>query len=189
MPIAFPCQQCGENYKVADTLAGKKIKCRKCHAVVSVPGPQAAKPASTVQPAKAKSAGPAVAKPDSVEPALDLLSASLEPLATPTNPLFAAGPGYAPQAAPKGRVKPKPAQLRGPGVVQSMMMFGGTALLVVVSAGVYAGAARFLPKRVNVAAPKTGAEAVGGMPKGPIGSPSTGIPPAKTPSDDEDWDE
>lgn len=182
MPIAFQCQRCGENFNAADALAGKKVKCRQCNAVVSVPGPPAAKPASVIQPPKAASPKPAPA-----EPAPDLLSASLEPLAPLANsPRFAAGSGYAPQLAQKGRAKQKPARQHGPGVIHSIMMFGGTALLVVLSAGVYAGAARFLPKQVPVASPKTGAEAIQGLPKGPMTSPGAGLPSATKPTDDED---
>lgn len=171
MPIAFRCQQCGESFNAADALAGKKIKCRKCSAVVSVPrSPSAAQPVA---------ATPA-------EPAPDLLGMSLAPLATPANsPLLAVGPGYSPQARLPSKRPPAPQ--RGPGVIQSIMMIGGTVLLVVLSAGVHAGAARFLPQRV--ASPKTGAEAIRGLPKGPLTSPGVGIPPSAKPRDDEDRDE
>jgi hypothetical protein len=36
-PIMVACS-CGRNYKVKASLAGKKIKCAHCHAVVRVPG-------------------------------------------------------------------------------------------------------------------------------------------------------
>ncbi len=36
MPINITCQ-CGKRYKVADSLAGKKIRCRTCRTVVPVP--------------------------------------------------------------------------------------------------------------------------------------------------------
>ena len=38
MPIAMSCAQCQKNLTVADKLAGKKIKCPQCKAVIEVPG-------------------------------------------------------------------------------------------------------------------------------------------------------
>src|SRR5439155_16106415 len=47
MPIRVGCSQCETEHNLADTLAGKKIRCKKCQAVVPVPaaageGPTAA---------------------------------------------------------------------------------------------------------------------------------------------------
>jgi uncharacterized RDD family membrane protein YckC len=48
MAIIFSCEQCGQRYQVEDSHAGKRIKCKKCEAVVAVPAgpPTAARPAS-----------------------------------------------------------------------------------------------------------------------------------------------
>jgi predicted Zn finger-like uncharacterized protein len=45
MPIRIECPGCQASYAVADDLRGKKIRCRKCQAVVAVGG--AARPASS----------------------------------------------------------------------------------------------------------------------------------------------
>lgn len=37
MPIEFACNECSKTYRVKDELAGKKIKCSQCEAVVEVP--------------------------------------------------------------------------------------------------------------------------------------------------------
>ncbi len=37
MPITVQCSSCSKKYKVADTLAGKKIRCKGCGGVVAVP--------------------------------------------------------------------------------------------------------------------------------------------------------
>lgn len=36
--IAFRCPQCGSLYRVAVELAGKRVRCKKCQGVMSVPG-------------------------------------------------------------------------------------------------------------------------------------------------------
>ena len=38
MAISIDCQECGEQYKLKDEFAGKKVKCTKCSAVIAVPG-------------------------------------------------------------------------------------------------------------------------------------------------------
>ena len=37
MPITIQCPQCDNKLKVADTSAGKKVRCPACSAVISVP--------------------------------------------------------------------------------------------------------------------------------------------------------
>ena len=37
MPIQFSCTNCGSVFKVPDQYAGKKTKCRKCNALLSIP--------------------------------------------------------------------------------------------------------------------------------------------------------
>ncbi|MBX6316651.1 MAG: hypothetical protein IRY99_27620, partial [Isosphaeraceae bacterium] len=50
MTITFPCEQCGQRYQVDGALAGKRIKCKKCQAVVPIPIPRSANPAPPAQP-------------------------------------------------------------------------------------------------------------------------------------------
>ncbi len=47
--IEFACQSCGQKYQVNDDLAGRRVKCKACQAVVAIPTPASsyAKPAST----------------------------------------------------------------------------------------------------------------------------------------------
>ncbi len=40
MPIEFSCHQCGKTYRVADSLAGKKVRCKVCGEMVSVSNPE-----------------------------------------------------------------------------------------------------------------------------------------------------
>ena len=37
MPIVFRCEECGQRYRVPDDKAGKKAKCKKCQASLTVP--------------------------------------------------------------------------------------------------------------------------------------------------------
>ena len=37
MPIDAICESCHKQYKLADRLAGKKVKCRDCGLVIQVP--------------------------------------------------------------------------------------------------------------------------------------------------------
>jgi uncharacterized RDD family membrane protein YckC len=46
MPISFACTECGQRYQVADTLAGKRIKCQKCAGVLTIPALAAPRPAA-----------------------------------------------------------------------------------------------------------------------------------------------
>src|SRR5215475_14380427 len=50
MPIRACCPQCGANYNLADTLAGKKIRCKKCQGIVPVPTAAAAGEEEQPQP-------------------------------------------------------------------------------------------------------------------------------------------
>jgi uncharacterized RDD family membrane protein YckC len=49
MTITFPCDACGQRYQVDESLAGKRIKCKKCESVLTIPPPVAA-PAKTARP-------------------------------------------------------------------------------------------------------------------------------------------
>jgi hypothetical protein len=71
MPIRVQCPDCAAEYQLADTLAGKKIRCKKCEAIVPVP--RANDEAVTLPaPAKAKTAAaqtrPTPARDDEGEP-------------------------------------------------------------------------------------------------------------------------
>jgi hypothetical protein len=57
MPIRVLCPQCETSYNLADTLAGKKIRCKKCEAIVAVPAANAPASAPAAAPA-AKAAVP-----------------------------------------------------------------------------------------------------------------------------------
>ena len=37
MPISFACQHCGRDYCVADTMAGKRAKCKSCSQAMDIP--------------------------------------------------------------------------------------------------------------------------------------------------------
>jgi phage FluMu protein Com len=55
MSISLTCPECSGNLKVADNLAGKKIKCPKCSAVFPVSAPEEA--AITAEPPPAEPMG------------------------------------------------------------------------------------------------------------------------------------
>ncbi len=44
MPISFACPHCSRKYQVADTMAGKAVKCQSCDKVVHVPSAQQTAP-------------------------------------------------------------------------------------------------------------------------------------------------
>lgn len=52
MSISLTCPECNGNLKVADNLAGKKIKCPKCSAVFPVPAPEEAAITAEAPPAE-----------------------------------------------------------------------------------------------------------------------------------------
>src|SRR5262245_39519342 len=62
--ITFYCDQCGQCYQVGENLAGKRVKCKKCGGLVSVPAPEALAPAPAPEripeprPAPSSSAAP-----------------------------------------------------------------------------------------------------------------------------------
>lgn len=37
MAISLGCEECGKEYRVKDELAGKRIKCKECEAVITIP--------------------------------------------------------------------------------------------------------------------------------------------------------
>lgn len=40
MPIEFSCTSCAAKFRVAETMAGLKVRCPKCQSVEQVPGPE-----------------------------------------------------------------------------------------------------------------------------------------------------
>jgi hypothetical protein len=87
-------------------------------------------------------------------------------------------------AAFKPKNKPVKVKTGGPGPIQSVIMIGGTAMAVALFGGTYAAFSRMTAHLKPVAAPKTGAEAAGGlkqMRSGPGGA--TANPYAEDPDD------
>jgi hypothetical protein len=76
--IKFSCPACKVSLKVSDTIAGKKIKCPKCAAVVAVPSASASPAAPAAAPAALKPALPA-AKPAVPPPVAQKPSAPVKP--------------------------------------------------------------------------------------------------------------
>jgi hypothetical protein len=48
MPIHVRCPDCGTEHNLADTLAGKKVRCKGCQAVLSVPAAEEGTPAPAI---------------------------------------------------------------------------------------------------------------------------------------------
>lgn len=46
--ISFKCPQCAHAYRVDAQLAGKKVRCKQCQAVITVPKPAAGGVARTL---------------------------------------------------------------------------------------------------------------------------------------------
>src|SRR4051812_11887908 len=64
MAIPVTCPNCQASYSLADTLLGKKVRCKNCQGVISVDGSASAPPAPKPAPAPAPiSAGPPPARP------------------------------------------------------------------------------------------------------------------------------
>jgi hypothetical protein len=58
MPISVTCA-CGQEYRLVDSLAGRKIRCKSCSAIIAVPGSN---------PLQASSSPPRTAAPTGQEP-------------------------------------------------------------------------------------------------------------------------
>src|SRR5262249_6581835 len=56
MPVAFSCPECGKQLNVRDDLAGKRIKCPGCGAVVSVPDSDGPPPSARVKAGRSEAA-------------------------------------------------------------------------------------------------------------------------------------
>src|SRR4051812_29340667 len=58
MSLVFQCTSCEKRFKVADTSAGKKVRCTQCGTVGTVPGPAAASVGALPPRPMAKGAAP-----------------------------------------------------------------------------------------------------------------------------------
>jgi hypothetical protein len=56
--IAFSCEGCGKAFRVADTLEGRKSRCKRCGAVTRIPPPPL-----TIKPRRPKTSGPVAWEP------------------------------------------------------------------------------------------------------------------------------
>jgi len=64
MPISLVCDDCEKQMKIADTFAGKKIKCPQCKSIISVPAAEAdEEEEETTKPSKAASKTALTTKP------------------------------------------------------------------------------------------------------------------------------
>src|SRR5947209_4595283 len=74
MPIKLRCPACATPHNLADNLAGKKIRCKSCKAVVAVPGTETLAAPDAVAVSAPASAAPAAAlghqEPEALPPAM-----------------------------------------------------------------------------------------------------------------------
>lgn len=67
-PIQMACSKCSTALSVPEELAGKKVKCKKCQNIMTVPAAVKPLPEDFAKPAKASKPAPAKAKPKSSSP-------------------------------------------------------------------------------------------------------------------------
>jgi hypothetical protein len=103
MSIDFNCPNCGRNYKVADTNAGKKFACKDCGNPVQVPATSTAPQVAPPPPAVIAPPPPAARGPSGRGPRM--------PGARPMGPR---GPG-GPRPAPGGSMQRRPYGAPPPG--------------------------------------------------------------------------
>ncbi len=110
MAIPVTCA-CGQTYRVGDALAGKRVRCKQCNAVLAVPASSPARPS----PAPSASAAAAISKPLPRGPAPQPLQPPTPgPPPKPTRPSPSSSPSPSPSpSAPAAAAIPKPAP-RGP---------------------------------------------------------------------------
>lgn len=68
MPITFPCEQCGQRYQVDESLAGKRIKCKQCERVLTIPPPSIPAPTTISRPLQTFGAAPSKPTAGAVPP-------------------------------------------------------------------------------------------------------------------------
>jgi hypothetical protein len=130
-PIVFPCPACGTKYSVAASHAGKKTKCKKCNAQITVPSPEVANPtlightrtirrsdierSSSRKPTSKTVPSPAVdmtggasvlRREETVLGGQNASPAFSGRARTPTRPQPSGASGRAPVPAPQGRMAP-----------------------------------------------------------------------------------
>ena len=69
MPIEVKCQGCGRSLRAPDKMAGKKVKCPNCSAILSLPNLPTDKPAEKPATGKPATGKPATGKPATGKPA------------------------------------------------------------------------------------------------------------------------
>ena len=63
MPIEFNCAFCGKHYRVAETSAAKRVKCKGCDALITIPRKTPSTAADTVKVRKQQNAKTEIISP------------------------------------------------------------------------------------------------------------------------------
>lgn len=96
MSITFPCSDCGQRYQVGYDLAGKRMKCKKCGSIQTIPvprqSPAATTPASSPASPPVAAPRPAAPKPAAPKPSTAPVSTrpKIDPFALDEDPFIAA---------------------------------------------------------------------------------------------------
>jgi predicted Zn finger-like uncharacterized protein len=106
--MTIKCESCGTSFFVPNTLAGKRVKCRKCGQAVAVGTPPPAATAKPLIKPKAPLAAPAPA-PAEPAPAAEAAPAAPAPAPAADNPPPVAETPVAAPAAPAPAPEPAPA--------------------------------------------------------------------------------
>ena len=117
MSIPITCPTCAHAYRVNDRLAGKRVKCKACGAVIAVAAvapPDAAAPQAGVHPAGATSTATSRAKPRGPRPDTHERAPQADPHA-PEDSRLRPRSDSAGVGVPDSEVPPKPAKRREPG--------------------------------------------------------------------------
>ncbi len=127
MSISVKCGQCGQQYNVGDALAGKRAKCKKCGAVMTIPDPN--------EPVMADLSDPLAGLSDDPLAGLGDWEAAANPLGPSkltSSPLTSAS---RPGGKPAG--KPKPGSAASEGIPLAVWIGagagGGVLLLVLIA--------------------------------------------------------
>ena len=83
MSIRIECSSCGHAYQVAEQLAGKKVRCKHCKAVIAVPGISQADPSRTHVDHPLPSVAEHSPRAEPEEPAIDGVGDEQEDIETP----------------------------------------------------------------------------------------------------------
>ncbi len=145
MTIKFSCEQCGKQFEVDETMAGKRCKCKQCGHIFPVPAAASSRPATSPAPSRptGPSTVPRAASAPPSKPVEDDLFATVPPPARRVVP--EAELEDDPPVSRPGRPKAKGEPARkagGSGILVPLIIvgaLGGLFLVVVV------GAALLLP--------------------------------------------